>query len=177
MSHPEAGGKRGGSGSAGQLCPCSLHPSVPLQATPPAQTATIPRARGWHCPSAPAAKSSPARERLPRRGRRFADLRLFSQLPHHILPGSHVCRSQALLSWLPAPGPVPGWKQHPDGAIFSHFWGGGEEGLGKKLLGPGKQREGADLKGVWSARPRFAGNGGLGRETEARSIPPGQCPG
>lgn len=34
MSHPEAGGERGGSGSAGQLCPCSLHPSVPLHATP-----------------------------------------------------------------------------------------------------------------------------------------------
>lgn len=59
--------------------------------------------------------------RLPRRGERFADLRLFSQLPRHILSGSHVCRSQALLSWLPAAGPAPGWKQHPDGAIFSHF--------------------------------------------------------
>lgn len=47
-------------------------------------------------------------------------------------PRSHVGCSQALLrSWLPAPGPAPGWKQHPDGAIFSHFLGGGEGRFGK----------------------------------------------
>lgn len=112
---------------------------------------------------------------LPRRGRRFADLKLFSQLPRHILSGSHVCRSQALLSWLPAPGPVPGWKQHPDGAIFSHFWGGGEEGLGKSCRDRGS--EGVDLQGAWLARPHFCGmlpgTGGLSGETEAQSSPPG----
>lgn len=47
-------------------------------------------------------------------------------------PRSHVGCSQALpRSWLPAPGPAPGWKQHPDGAIFSHFLGGGEGRFGK----------------------------------------------
>lgn len=159
----------------GRICPSSPHPSAPLPASPRSGPPPALGLRAGITPHLSCRTLSCWGERLPRRGRRFADLRLFSQLPRHILSGSHVCRSQALLSWLPAPGPVPGWKQHPDGAIFSHFGGGGEKGLGKSCRDQESRGKEQICKGGWLARPCFCGvllgTGGPSGETEAWSTP------
>lgn len=127
-----------------QLCPCCPHPSVPLHVTPqPSQPPSLGPGKGGIAPL------------LRGRGcRRFAELRFFSQLPQHILPTAPTSAVHRRCSLGSRPRGLCLAGNSIQMELFFHiFKGGGEEGLGKKkkkkLPGPGKQREGEDLKGVW----------------------------
>lgn len=177
LPRSKAGGKRGPDTELlGRICPSSLHPSASLPAIlQPALPASLGLGAGI-----------------------AQHLRLQSPLLRgRAAPTARpkVCRPQAFLTaspshplWLPrllftgaallAPGPgACAWVETASRwSYFFTFLGGRGGRFGKKPLGPGKQWEGADLQGGWLAWPRFCGvlpgTGGLGGETEARSIPP-----
>lgn len=146
------------------LCPPSLHPPVALHAW----TATTPRGG--------AGIASPVRKTLPRRPKVCRPQAFLTASPSHPprLPRLPFTGA-ALLA--PGPGACAWVETASRWSYFFTFLGGRGGRFGKKLPGPGKQREGDCLKGVWLAWPRFCTEWGLGRETEARSIPPGQCRG
>lgn len=173
----KAGGKRGPDAELlGRICPSSLHPSASL---PAILQPGLPPSLGLGAGIA--------------RHRRLQSPLLRGRAAPTARP--KVCRPQAFLTaspshplWLPrllftgaallAPGPgACAWVETASRwSYFFTFLGGRGGRFGKKPLGPGKQWEGVDLQGGWLAWPCFCGvlpgTGGLGGETEARSIPP-----
>lgn len=168
--------QHGADGQDLSLLPASPCPSP---CCPPALSATVPRAGGWRRPAPAGAEPCPARQsRIPRRGRRFADLRLFSQLPRHILPGSHVCfHRRCALGSRPRGLRLGGNSIQMELFFFlllllyfffcTFSWGKGWE----KLTGQGKERI---CERGCSAQPRFCRVTlvvELAGETEARGSP------